>query len=95
MLAVESIDHLLQNNLLKDPPFPKMNLVSCRNLLIYLKPILQKKVFTVLHYALQEKGILILGKSETIGSSTELFSSVTPRNCTISNASFTNTPAGV
>jgi len=68
-----------QHNLLKDPPFPKMNLVSCRNLLIYLEPILQKKVFTVLHYALQEKGILILGKSETIGSSTELFSSYNNR----------------
>ncbi len=66
-----------QHNLLKDPPFAKMNLVSCRNLLIYLEPILQKKVFTVIHYALQEKGILILGKSETIGSSIELF---TPYN---------------
>jgi two-component system CheB/CheR fusion protein len=64
-----------QHNLLKDPPFSKMNLVSCRNLLIYLEPILQKKVFTVLHYALQEKGILVLGKSESIGSSTELFAS--------------------
>jgi two-component system CheB/CheR fusion protein len=63
------------HDLLKDPPFAKMDIVSCRNLLIYLEPILQKKVFTILHYALKEKGILILGKSETIGNSSELFAS--------------------
>ena len=62
-----------QHNLLQDPPFSKMDLVSCRNLLIYLEPILQKKALAILHYALNENGYLILGRSETIGINTELF----------------------
>jgi two-component system CheB/CheR fusion protein len=62
------------HNLLKDPPFSKIDLVSCRNVLIYLEPILQKRALTTLHYALNEKGYLMLGKSETIGNNTDLFS---------------------
>ena len=62
-----------QHNLLQDPPFSKMDLVSCRNLLIYLEPVLQKKALTILHYALNENGCLILGRSETVGINTELF----------------------
>jgi two-component system CheB/CheR fusion protein len=64
-----------QHNLIKDPPLSKMDLVSCRNVLIYLAPLLQKRVLTILHYALNEKGVLVLGKSETIGSHAELFTS--------------------
>jgi PAS domain S-box-containing protein len=61
------------HNFLKDPPFAKMDLISCRNVLIYLEPFLQKKVFSVFHYALNDKGILWLGKSETTGNGSELF----------------------
>ena len=61
------------HNFLKDPPFAKMDLISCRNVLIYLEPFLQKKAFTIFHYALNEKGYLWLGKSETAGSSSEYF----------------------
>ena len=61
------------HNFLKDPPFAKMDLISCRNVLIYLEPFLQKKAFTVFHYALNQKGYLWLGKSETTGSSSEYF----------------------
>jgi two-component system CheB/CheR fusion protein len=61
------------HNFLKDPPFAKMDLISCRNVLIYLEPFLQKKALTTFHYALNEKGILWLGKSETTGSASDLF----------------------
>ena len=61
------------HNFLKNPPFAKMDLISCRNVLIYLEPFLQKKALTIFHYALNEKGILLLGKSETTGSSSDLF----------------------
>jgi two-component system CheB/CheR fusion protein len=61
------------HNFLKDPPFAKIDLVSCRNVLIYLEPFLQKKAFAIFHYALNQKGYLWLGKSETTGSSSEYF----------------------
>ena len=61
------------HNFLKDPPFAKMDLISCRNVLIYMEPFLQKKAFAIFHYALNEKGFLLLGKSETAGTASELF----------------------
>ncbi|MDB5192347.1 MAG: signal transduction histidine kinase with CheB and CheR [Segetibacter sp.] len=61
------------HNVIKDPPFSKIDLISCCNMLIYLDSTLQKKVFTNFHYALTEGGYLILGKSETAGASVELF----------------------
>src|SRR5262245_25381826 len=62
-----------RQNVLTDPPFSRIDLVSCRNLLIYLEPILQKKIIPALHYALKPSGVLLLGASETIGSFTDLF----------------------
>jgi two-component system CheB/CheR fusion protein len=61
-------------NLIKDPPFSKINLISCRNLLIYLGPHLQKKLIPIFHYALKSDGILFLGTSESIGAFSALFS---------------------
>lgn len=61
------------HNFLKDPPFAKMDLVSCRNVLIYFNPFMQKKALTTFHYALKEKGILLLGKSETASNLSNLF----------------------
>ncbi|MDQ6890426.1 MAG: PAS domain S-box protein, partial [Bacteroidota bacterium] len=61
------------HNFLKDPPFAKIDLISCRNVLIYMEPFLQKKAMNTFHYALNEKGYLLLGKSETTGGSAELF----------------------
>ena len=61
------------HNVIKDPPFAKMDLISCRNVLIYLEPFLQKKIITLFHYALVDKGILWLGKSDSTGSASELF----------------------
>ena len=64
------------HNFLKDPPFAKMDLITCRNVLIYMEPFLQKKAFSIFHYSLNEKGFLLLGKSETTGSSSELFKAI-------------------
>lgn len=63
------------HNFLKDPPFRKMDIITCRNVLIYLQPYLQKKALTTFHYALKNKGYLVLGKSETINNAPELFNS--------------------
>jgi len=61
------------HNLLKDPPFSKIDLVSCRNVLIYLEPVLQKRALTTFNYSLNEDAYLMLGKSESVGSNTDLF----------------------
>ncbi len=61
------------HNFLKDPPFAKMDLITCRNVLIYMDPFLQQKALATFHYALKEKGFLVLGKSETTGASSDLF----------------------
>ncbi|MGB4398913.1 MAG: CheR family methyltransferase [Daejeonella sp.] len=61
------------HNLLKDSPFSKIDLISCRNVMIYLEPVLQKRALTTFHYALNEQGFLMLGKSENIGGQTDMF----------------------
>lgn len=60
-------------NLIMDPPFTKLDIVSCRNLLIYLAPEAQKKLIPLFHYSLRPGGLLLLGSAETVGSGTELF----------------------
>ena len=62
-----------QHNLLSDPPFSQMDLICCRNLLIYLEPVLQNKVISLFHYATRPGGYVVLGSSEGIGSATDLF----------------------
>ncbi len=61
------------HNFLNDPPFSKVDLISCRNVFIYLDPFLQKKALTTFHYALNENGQLLLGIAETPGKETDLF----------------------
>ncbi len=56
-----------RQNVTRDPPFSKLDLITCRNLLIYLGPVLQGKVMRLLHYALKPKGYLVLGASEHVG----------------------------
>lgn len=65
-----------QHNILHDPPFSRMDFISCRNLLIYLDNTAQKKVISTFHYALNDGGCLLLGKSETMGTADELFTIV-------------------
>ncbi|AKD58292.1 chemotaxis protein CheR [Spirosoma radiotolerans] len=64
------------HNIFKDPPFSRIDLVSCRNLLIYVNTILQRKALITFHYALNPDGYLLLGKSETVGSKVSLFTPV-------------------
>jgi two-component system CheB/CheR fusion protein len=56
-------------DVLADPPFSRLDLISCRNLLIYLRPEAQEKVISFFHFALREGGVLLLGSAETIGNS--------------------------
>ncbi len=65
-----------EQDVIKDPPFSRMDLIACRNLLIYLGPELQKRVIPLFHYALRPGGVLILGGSESIGEFVHLFESV-------------------
>ncbi|TLU83455.1 MAG: PAS domain S-box protein [Chlorobium sp.] len=62
-----------QHNIIMDPPFTKLDILICRNLLIYLEQELQKKLIPLFHYSLNTGGILFLGIAETIGSSPHLF----------------------
>jgi len=62
-----------RQNALSDPPFSRLDLVACRNLLIYLEPALQQRLIPLLHYALRPEGFLWLGGSETIGLHRDLF----------------------
>ena len=60
-------------DVLADPPFSRLDLISCRNLLIYLRPEAQEKVLLLFHFALREGGVLMLGSSETVGSLDDRF----------------------
>jgi two-component system CheB/CheR fusion protein len=68
-------DHCIfsKQNLVKDPPFSNLDLVSCRNVLIYLGAVFQKRAISVFHYALKPSGLLLLGTAEGIGSHADLF----------------------
>lgn len=65
-----------RQNLAKDPFFSQMDVVACRNLLIYIQPVLQKKIVPILHYALKPTGYLVLGNSESLSAYPDLFSVV-------------------
>jgi two-component system, chemotaxis family, CheB/CheR fusion protein len=71
-----------QHNMLSDPPFSQMDLICCRNLLIYLEPVLQNRVISLFHYAIRNHGYLVLGGSEGVGSSGNLFA-MDDRTCRI------------
>ena len=71
--AIRDLCVFSTQDVVQDPPFSRMDLVVCRNLLIYLDATLQRKVLARLHFALKPDGFLILGSSETVGSSDDLF----------------------
>jgi two-component system CheB/CheR fusion protein len=64
------------HNVAKDPPFSRIDIISCCNLMIYLDTMLQRKIMATFHYALNNGGCLVLGKSETIGTATNLFAPI-------------------
>ncbi|HTK08637.1 MAG TPA: CheR family methyltransferase [Ktedonobacteraceae bacterium] len=69
-----------RHNITRDPPFSRLDLISCRNVLIYLGTPLQKKVLSTFHYALASDGILLLGTSETVGSAPHLFTPLSEKH---------------
>lgn len=74
--SIRDVCIFARHNLFNDPPFSRMDLVCCRNVLIYLGSALQKKVIPMLHYALRPGGFLFLGSSEGISGFSHLFESV-------------------
>jgi len=68
------------HNINQDPPFLRLDMISCRNLLIYFNQKLQENIFPVFHYALNSKGILFLGKSESVGKFSTLFDVIDKKN---------------
>ena len=62
-----------QQSMIKDPPFTKIDILTCRNLLIYLTPELQRKLMPLFHYSLNADGFLFLGSAEAVGNATDLF----------------------
>ena len=78
--AIRELCVFSRHNLGNDPPFSHLDLVSCRNVLIYMDAPLQRRVLPLLHYSLNPDGFLFLGTSESIGSFTELFNVVDGRH---------------
>ena len=74
--VVRELCILAKQNVAKDPPFSNLDLISCRNVLIYLNPLLQKRVIPTFHYALRPNGFLFLGGSETTTGFEQLFGPV-------------------
>lgn len=67
-------------NVISEPPFTKLNLLCCRNLLIYLNQDLQKKLIALFHYSLKDKGILMLGTSESLNDQNEIFQTLNQKS---------------
>src|SRR4051812_13198332 len=78
--AIRDICVFAKHNVLEDPPFSRMDLLSCRNMLIYLEPVLQQQLLSSLHYALQPSGVLLLGGSDSPGALGTLFEALDPKH---------------
>jgi two-component system CheB/CheR fusion protein len=74
--AIRELCIFAPQNIANDPPFSQLDLISCRNVLIYLKPALHDRIFALFHYALRPGGILVLGNSESTGVASALFSPI-------------------
>ena len=81
-----------QHNIIMHPPFTKIDFLSCRNLLIYMEPELQKKMIGLFYYSLNPEGIMLLGSSETLGSQSPLFTSIDSKQKIYKRASAHLTP---
>lgn len=78
--AVRDLCVFARQNLGSDPPFSNTDLISCRNVLIYFAPALQKRVLAIFHYSLNPGGVLWLGSSESVGETSDLFSVVSKKH---------------
>jgi two-component system CheB/CheR fusion protein len=81
-----------RHNLASDPPFSRLDLVCCRNVLIYMDAALQKRVMPLLHYSLNPKGFLFLGTSENVGTASDLFEVVDAKNRIFARSGVTSPP---
>ncbi len=68
------------HDVIVDPPFTRLDLLSCRNLLIYFNAELQRRLIPLFHYSLRPRGILVLGGSETVGQAHAMFTPVSPKS---------------
>jgi two-component system CheB/CheR fusion protein len=78
--AIRELCVFSRHNMTSDPPFSRLHLISCRNVLIYMDSVLQKRVLPIMHYALSPEGFLFLGSSESIGSFGDLFGTLDARH---------------
>src|SRR5262249_20271376 len=78
--AVREMCIFSRHNIARDAPLSRMDLISCRNLLIYLNTSLQNRVVSTFAYALKPSGCLLLGSSETLGSLSDYFTTVDPKH---------------
>ena len=85
IISKEIREHVVfaKQDLLTDPPFSRLDLVICRNLLIYLEPDAQEKCISLFHYALKEGGYLFLGNAESAGRNSALFRSLAHKKCRV------------
>jgi two-component system CheB/CheR fusion protein len=83
-----------RQNVTKDPPLSKLDLISCRNVMIYLGSVLQRRALTVFHYALRPRGYLLLGSSETVGNFSDLFAVVDRKHKFYQKKGTSKRPAG-
>lgn len=74
--SVRELCVFARHDLIHDPPFSRIDLLSCRNVLIYFEPLLQRRALTAFHYALKNNGVLLLGKTESLAAHEELFTLV-------------------
>ena len=81
--AIREMVVFSRQDLVKDPPFSHLDLISCRNVLIYFSATLQQKILPMFHYVLQPSGYLFLGKSESVGQFVDLFSPVDQKKAKI------------
>ncbi|MFZ1730287.1 MAG: chemotaxis protein CheB [Bacteroidota bacterium] len=66
--AIREMVVFAPQNVIRDPPFTKLDILLCRNMLIYMEPVLQKQIISLFHYSLNLNGVLVLGSAETLGS---------------------------
>jgi two-component system CheB/CheR fusion protein len=90
--SVRELCIFARQDLAKDPPYSRLDLLTCRNVLIYMEPVLQKRIMSIFHYALKPSGFLVLGKSESISGFSELFTPVGRKRKIYSKKSSSNRP---
>jgi len=78
--AVRDLCVFSRQDIVRDPPFSHLDLITCRNVLIYLEPALQQRVFPIFHYALEPNGLMLLGSAESVASASELFAPLDKRH---------------